>query len=173
MKHIGRRFHTTSTDLFNWIRLSGFDFEFSIDAPVTLITTGFLNLRLRAVAGVPDGPVGWAVRVGLRGPYASASAIPAEPSFGVTPPSAAWNPAAATRLVGGKSSGNIASLADHYGTADLNSVTALTTPGFYRLSVWGDSHTSIVGAVPGMIEVNGDGGSTDPYNELNIFTTPI
>lgn len=146
--------NTSSTDLFyKWTRLSGFtqDFEILEDSHLTIM--GHVNLHHR---GLVNGPVGWALRPSLTRAETLAD-------LGPKPTSAAGKPG--TWIKGGKTGSNILSEAQHYAEGNFLAYERLS-PGAYRLEIWGCSYSTLAPTTDGLIEVLGDGGADDPYNQL-------
>lgn len=156
----------------NWIILHDFRVEFEITEPSILRWYGSINMKHRGVGTA--GPVGWGVKASLL--YAETCAeLPAVPSSGVD--LAYWQAAQPYILYGSKRAGNIASLAQHYDTADLNGRAILEDEGCYRQDWFGAAHSDGVPyGTNGLIEINMNGNSsdtTDPYSVLFVDVEPL
>lgn len=125
--------------------------------------TGHIGLKHRGNYNGPDQLCGWGVRGAVRGPYATKAALDAiQCSPGINMP--VW-------LQGCKDAGNL-TISQHYITAKVTGYALLTQPGWYRWEVWCGCHGSTAGTQLGagdsVVEINGEGGAYDPYNNLII-----
>jgi len=147
----GHRFfkvrETSDVDLFwSYYRFHGLTVTFQTTGPVDVTTLGHVNLKHRCFPGVTA--VGYAVAIYYK--------------YATTPEG--LNAAGWTWLA--TSSGNITSCAHHYADAGLDGYARLTAPGWYRVEVWGKSHSSDAPGVDGLLEVNNEGGGT--VNQLIV-----
>lgn len=171
------RFHTSATQMFRALTmLRGFCVEFTVeDTPVTVETSGAVEFEHR---NLTSGPVGIGTKIGWRRVDLSADlpTIPVSSAPSAAYPAPVWpNDANSGWVKGGKSGANISSYDDHYGRTLLSSPpTVFSTPGKYRLEVWGTSHTSL-NAYDGNAQVNipawAGGAEQDPYNHFVVQIT--
>lgn len=140
--------------------------KFQVNLATNVQISGHIGLKHRgnySSAANPQQLVGWGVRGAIRGPFISEAAINAV-QCGPATNMPGW-------LLGCKDSGNL-TLEQHYATAQINGYAKLTQPGWYRFEIWGNCHGSTDGPPFGpnesFVEVNGEGGALDPYNNIVI-----
>lgn len=146
---VQQTFQSAQVDLFrNWSRISGLTQDVCVIAPAHVFMQGLLNLRHRNLV---TGPVGWALKAGVRyettlqalGPKPTS----ANPGAWATTPGFQW-------INGALSSGNIRDIEHHYSEANLSGYFWASVPGCYRIEWWGTSHSSLGPNTDGLITTN-------------------
>ncbi len=139
--------HNFDTDLFRApTYLVGFTQEFTVDVDSHLTIQGHVNLHHR---GLVNGAVGFATWVSMEraDTVSELSPIPSTLS--------AYD--SSTAIPGSISAGNISDVAHHYGETVLDGYAYLT-PGSYRVTVQGVSHSDLAINTDGLIEIQVEGG---------------
>lgn len=126
----------------------------------------YAHVGLRHRGNYPVG-VGWGLRAGIRGPFATEQETAVGVGVNINAPS--W-------IKGAKTGGNIISYDQHYADAVLTGYMRLK-PGWYRVELWANGHGATNGPVlrwsDSVVEVNAAGGYDDPYNSITYKLTPV
>lgn len=148
--------HSFATDLFRRPTfLAGFSTVFEVKTASHLIVNGHVNLHHR---GLVDGAVGYGCWLGLRREDTLED-------LGTNPSTLDESYGLYETIKGSTDSGNIADVAQHYGTAKIDGYKELEK-GFYRLCLFGVSHSDLSLNSDGLINVLIEGG--EPLNNLII-----
>jgi hypothetical protein len=156
---IFKKQHLTDTDLFRqWTRIYGFTTDFQVNRPSHMTAIGHVNLRHRGipVRGLTEYPVGCALKLTLK--YSPTQ-------VGLGPDNTDLFPPLGKLVIGSITGDNINGVSDHYSAGPFAGYQRLDKPGWYRLEVWGNSHSSINPEADGLIDINPASGQTT-YNQL-------
>ncbi|CAD7036291.1 hypothetical protein RHAB21_02506 [Pseudorhizobium halotolerans] len=166
--HANLRHNWSSTIFRGGTRLAELTYDFAIEVPSRLRTSGYVNFAHRGGQDgiVADMPVAVSARVGIRH-AANSSDMPTFPTGARTAP--LWNvthPNTTFRWIPGAKDGkNIINLRHHYETCLLLSCIDLMEPGAYRVEAWAFANVSA--AYPSMctrddiVEVNRDSNQSN------------
>ncbi len=144
---IVKKQHDCDTDLFlTPTYLVGLAHQFTVDVDSHLTIQGHVNLHHR---GLVDGPVGFGVWASLERADSLAELSTAPDTLSPYDSS--------TKMDGSVSAGNITDVVQHYGEAVLDGYEYLT-PGAYRVTVQGVSHSDLAPSTDGLIEVQVESG---------------
>ena len=167
------RYPTHATQLYRELTLlQELCVDFVVTAPVDVEITGHVEVAHRNLTS-GDIPVGVAAKLCWRRCDLTEN-LPPMP--GTRAPTQTYTPG--NWIKGGKSGQNINGITDHYGRMLLMAPRfTLTTPGKYRIEVWGTSHTSS-NALDGNAMINVPAGdpvaaAADPYGFMQVSVTRI
>lgn len=138
-----------------WNRFHSLTTTFEVTKTSHLTLGGHINLVHRNLV---VGPVGFAIRAYLIGPYASESDVNAVPYPGPV------SNVPFTVIHGSTISGNITNIEEHYKEVPLYGYKVID-PGWYRVEIWGNSHSS-ASSYSGLLSTYPANGL--PYNELLV-----
>lgn len=158
-----QKFHDTHTDLARqWTRIYGLTIDLEVTIDSHLFLYGHINLEHRNLV---DGPVGFGLCMSLK-------RADTHDGLGPYPTDSVGSPIG-YQILGSKTGGNIRDIEDHYGYPSLDGYASLE-PGWYRVEVWGASHSSLAPDTDGLIHVLiGDGDyESGRYNQLVARITP-
>lgn len=158
---IYKRLHPYDTDLFTvWTRLHDLTVDFPIVKPSHMTAIGHVNVRHRGIPvnGKTEYAVGYALKLTLK--YSGTKE-------GLGPVDQNPFPPVGTNVLGSITGDNINGVSDHYSLGSFEGYQLLTQPGWYRLEVWGVSHSDISPGTDGLIEVNPTIGETT-YNQVIV-----
>lgn len=180
---IFKKQHHHDTDLFRTLtRIYDLTTDFQIGQPSHMTAIGHVNLRHRGIpfwSGEPpagcdpnlsccDPPdpncdreyaVGFSLRLTLK--YS-------ETQSGLGPDNDDLFPPVGEEVVGSITGANINGHSDHYTLGSIEGYEFLTTPGWYRLEVWGTSESDgLMANTDGLIDVNPTENGTT-YNQLIV-----
>lgn len=137
---------------------------FYVDCPSILRATGHIGLKHRQNYG--GYGVGWGLKLGVRGPFATEAEANPSVSVGGSEP---------TYIRGAQVSGNIEPAALHYAQAPIAACETLDEPGWYRVELWANCHGSSAGPAlsptSSVVEVHISGG-VNPENTIIYEITP-
>ena len=153
--------HHHDTDLFRkWTRIHDLTTDFQIDTTSHMTAIGHVNMRHRGIEerGQTQYAVGCALKLTLK--YSATKE-------GLGPDNDDLFPPMGELVVGSITGDNINGVSDHYSAGPFEGYQLLERPGWYRLEVWGNSHSDINPNTDGLIDVNPSSGDTS-YNQLLV-----
>lgn len=174
---IFKKMHFSDTDLFlEDTRLTGFTTDFKITRPSHLTVLGHINMQHR---GIPlqgrhmgqdyesfrQYAVGYGLKLTLT--YAEIKEQLGSDNGGIELGKSA---SFGRKLILGSTTGdNINGSLAHYSQGSIEGYEKLMKPGYYRLEVWGNSHTDFGGMIRGgLIEVAPTWNNQITYNQIIV-----
>jgi hypothetical protein len=125
-----------------------------------MTSIGHVNVRHRGIKeqGQTQYAVGYALKLTLK--YS-------ETKDGLGPDDDELFPKMGDLVAGSITGDNINGVSDHYSLGSFEGYEKLSKPGWYRLELWGNSHSDINLNTDGLIDVNPSSGDTS-YNQIIV-----
>ncbi len=164
---IFKKLHPYDTDLFRvWTRIHELTTDFEITRPSHMTAIGHINVQHRKIyiCGKSNYAVGYALKLTIKNSDTQSGLGPVNQDLDLNED----NMYGRQLIVGSITGDNIDGASDHYSLGAFEGYEKMDEPGWYRVEVWGNSHSDVCGtSIDGLIEVVPSEGITT-YNQLIV-----